>query len=114
MVLEDPDGVPLFVEVAAGTVRGALALPAFTGGCWPVQFEGKVSVRDARVEFVPNRIQVGEVDVSGWYAGRPMTLSPADMPSQRTHTLLEQTLRASVSGDHLEVHLADPATFRWH
>lgn len=113
MLLEDRSDVPIFVDVQGDRVIAEVALPSTDSRCWPVKFEGALSVHDGRAIAVPDRLVVGLVDLTPFARGATIELEHDQMPSARASAFLRQTRAAAAASGQLVVELRDPATFSW-
>jgi hypothetical protein len=64
----------LLAEFSGDTIHARVAAP-LTNGCLNVQFDGRAWVDDRVAYFAPDRLIVGELDLSGVFAGRQIAIT---------------------------------------
>ncbi|MEZ4317297.1 MAG: hypothetical protein R3F61_07325 [Myxococcota bacterium] len=111
MLLEDRADVPVYVDVKGTHLHAQVAVPASDSQCYPIDFEGQISVDDGVAYVTPDRLVIGRVDLSTLARGVRMELLPENMPTAKSALFLEQTRAASVQGGELQVELQAPAEF---
>lgn len=105
--------VPMFVEVTGQYVNAQVALPSGEGRCWPVDFQGELTVADGVAFLIPESLRIGQVDLTPITRGMRLELLPEHMPTSRAASFLRQTRSASVSSGQMVVELAEPSNFSW-
>ncbi|MCB9679238.1 MAG: hypothetical protein H6737_29310 [Alphaproteobacteria bacterium] len=111
MLLEDRADVPVYVDVKGEHLHAQIAVPASDTQCYPIDFEGSLAVEGGVAYVTPERLVIGDVDLSALARGVRMELLPENMPTAKAALFLEQTRSASVDGGEMQVELHAPAEF---
>ncbi len=114
MLLEDRADVPVYVDVRGQHLHAQVAVPSSDHKCWPIDFEGDLSIEGGVAYVTPSRLTVGSVDLSGIASGMRMELLPEHMPTAKAALFLEQTRTAVVDGGEMRVELTAPSEFSLH
>jgi len=111
MLLEDRADIPVYVDVKGEHLHAQVAVPSSDSRCYPIDFEGQISVDNGVAYVTPERLVIGKVDLSGLASGVRMELLPENMPTAKSALFLEQMSTASVQGGEMQVELHAPSEF---
>lgn len=111
MLLEDRADVPVYIDVQGQHMRAQVAVPATNDRCYPIDFEGDISVENGVAYVTPDKLTIGEVDLSSLAHGVRLELLPENMPTTKSALFLRQTRSASVHGGEMHVELHAPKEF---
>ena len=95
-----------------GKVRALAAVPR-EGGCYNIEFFGRVEVDDGTVIIAPQDVTVGDMDFAPWVAGRVYSLLPEDFEDPLVVEQLHNTMRVEVRGSQLYIQVDDPWRMPW-
>jgi hypothetical protein len=99
----------LHVVAEGEQVQARLTIPA-DPGCYNVEFRGKVAIEDRQARLWPERLVVGETDLTFVVGGRELALAPANLEGRldpRLAGMLANTARLTVEDGRFRFRLFD-------
>lgn len=110
-VLADNLKFPVWIETRGQELFVEYALPQ-QERCYNIVFQGTVEVKEGAARIVPSQVQVGQLDLSLWLAGKEILARPDDVENDEARQLLSQMRHLRVENDEVHVAVTDPRSLR--
>ena len=106
-LLEGEVGYDLAFEAEGSEVFARINLPT-DDGCYQIEFEGTLNVKDRVVEVIPSKLVVGTVNFTNWMGSKPYVIQAENVPDEKTAEILSNTQKLVVRDGMIYLTLIDP------